>query len=66
MLEDMIQKGRKAIGPFGETHPKTKLTNEMVIGIRQATGTLYDIGEKFGVSVSTVHNIRTHKTWKHI
>lgn len=52
----------------GEKNGNAKLTDHDVLMIRQepVNVTLREIAEKYGVSLMTVHNIRTRKSWKHI
>ena len=53
----------------GERHPGHKLTAEEVRAIRRLRGTgstLRSIGEQFGVSLQTVHDIAARKSWRHL
>lgn len=50
----------------GERHHQAKLTDDQVLAIRSASGTLYEIGDRFGISYSMAGKIRQHKNWKHI
>ena len=78
---DMVNKGRQAVGQRhgsklhperllrGEKHQNAKLTNAMVLQIRQMAkdGILHkDIAKRFGVTFSTIWSIVVRKTWKHI
>jgi len=58
-------KERKKNGttPYGEDHGKSKLTNETVLAIRNATGSQRHIARKFGISQATVYQIKTRKAW---
>lgn len=71
-LADMRRKGRAHFNrfPTGVTHPKAKVTPEIVLEIRR----LWDdgglsaakIGERFGIHAATVHKIATRQTWTHV
>lgn len=53
----------------GEKNPFAKLTVESVIKARQLrlTGkTLKEIGDEFGVSLSSIHMVLAGKTWRHV
>lgn len=75
---DMITKGRHATGdrngsrtkphrqPRGERQGLAKLTTEQVISIKEDTRTLKAIARDYGVHLSTIHNIRSGKTWTHL
>ena len=62
---DMHERGR-ANPPRGEDHHKTRLTTSDVVSIRAFVGTLQECAKRFGVSKTTIHNIRTGLTWRHI
>lgn len=61
-VADMGRKGR-ASGPRGERHPRTKLTEQGVRGIRAATGSRAAIARQFGVSWRTVDDILKGNFW---
>lgn len=52
----------------GETHHSAKLTDEKVKTIRNLAHTTppYILAEKFNVSVTTIINVVTRKTWRHV
>jgi hypothetical protein len=53
----------------GVKHPSHKLTEAQVLAIRArrtAGVTLKQIGREFGVSLQTVHDIATGKSWSHL
>lgn len=50
----------------GQRHGMAKLTEADIPEIRASTGTLYDIGNKFGISYSMAGKIRQRKNWKHL
>lgn len=58
---DMVAKGRHI---YGEKHPLSKLTPDLVRQIRAET-TISDreIGEKFGISKSHAQRVRTGERW---
>jgi len=62
-----LQHGLKA---RGETHHNAKLTRRKVIEIRRlyATGeySLAELGEMFGVHLTTISRIVNRETWKHV
>lgn len=67
-MHDMAKKGRrKGVGGVpGEKHYSAKLTVDMVLKIRAATGSMSEIGKKFGVCPKQVWAIRARKVWKHV
>jgi hypothetical protein len=65
-LADMRQKGR---GAKGAEHGRSKLTEEQVLGIREAAAAgefQPAIAERFGVSRETVNLIHNRKIWTHL
>lgn len=50
----------------GEKHGLAKLSNAQAAAIRDAEGTQAAIAKAYGVSRSTVSNIKTGRNWKHI
>ena len=48
----------------GERHCRAKLTEAQVAEIRHASGTLAMIASRFGVHLSTIHQIRSNRTWR--
>jgi hypothetical protein len=70
-IDDMNKKGRARGGTaLGENHGKSKLTNQLVLHIREtyAKGAtdLKTLANEVGVSVSTVANVVNRSTWKHV
>lgn len=65
---DRIAHGRGPTGEQsrGEKNGMTPLTEADVRRIRGMSGTLKAISEIFGVHLSTIHNIKTGKTWGHV
>lgn len=53
---------------FGELMPWAKLTEAAVLEIRSlpTTMTLDEIAPIYGVTRSTIHHVRTRKTWRHL
>lgn len=47
----------------GERHGMSKLTKEQVVAIREATGTLASIAQKFSVNESNVRHIKAGRRW---
>lgn len=47
----------------GEEHPNSKLTEELVLQIREAKGTHKEIGNKFGIARAHVGLIKSRKSW---
>lgn len=65
--DNMADRNRKRRHSFfGERNPKTKLTPEQVIAIRQAHGKLSDIGDCFGIKKAQVSAIRNGDSWQHL
>lgn len=60
---DKVQKRRHA---FGERHGCAKLTEQQVIAIRESSGTLIEIGKRFGVHFGTISQIKNRKRWTHL
>lgn len=55
-MQDKMQRGRA----------KTKLTDEQVLAIRSDTRSLRAIAKDYNIVRSTVYDIKTKKSWKHI
>ena len=64
-MQDMVKKGRATKANRGSGNGMAKLTEEQVYEIREVSkyGDLKRLGEKFGVSKSSMYEIRTRKTW---
>jgi len=79
-MSDKVAKGRQSRGKKhsdaklptaarGESHGHSKLTNELVLQMRdlRAKGALLkELGPMFGVRLSTVQKIVTGKAWTHV
>jgi len=54
----------------GENHPRSKLTEKGIVKIKilleEGNLTQKEIAEKFGISQTTISDIKTGKRWKHI
>lgn len=50
----------------GERHGCAKLTTEQVLKIREMPGSIRAVGKIFGVSYSTIADIRRMKKWSHV
>lgn len=69
--QDMFAKGRRGYcGHPGVTHPKAKLTEAVVLEIRdraaRRTGTMRGMGREYGVSGTTIRLIVQRKIWQHV
>lgn len=51
---------------LGESHRRTKLKDENIREIRLTNQPLKDVAKKFGVSIHTIHAIRSKRNWKYI
>lgn len=61
------QRDRRAKGRHGEfRNPAAKVTPETVRAIRAATGFQRDIAKLYGVTQTTVSDIKRRKSWTHI
>lgn len=56
---DMVNKGRSAIN-FGNSRVNWSIVDE----IRQSTETNRAVGERFGIAIDTVRDIRKYRSWK--
>ncbi len=56
---DCLMKGR-------DNNPKSRLSPERACEIRAADGGLSQLAETFGVNVTTIHRIKTRRTWRHL
>lgn len=61
--KDAILHGRQR---YGETCPKSKLTEAQVIAILESTKTNKETAKDFGVCKATVSHIRTGRNWPHL
>lgn len=64
-VADKMEKGRHAC-PRGQGHALAKLTEPNVLAIRQSEESGQATAARFGVSTTTISQIRTRKVWKHI
>ena len=68
-VRDKIAKGRSGLGgfcPTGEGNPRAILTEDHVRAIRDEAATIRALGAKYGVSPSTIQDIRTGRSWRHV
>jgi hypothetical protein len=66
-FKDMWGKGRaRPKSSLGEKHGMSRLTTEKVLAIRASTSTECELAVIYGVSPTTIGDIRRRKTWKHI
>ncbi len=64
-MADMVRKGR-GNAPRGESHHSSKLTEFQVRAIRKSPESLTVLASKFGVSFSTIADVKRHRTWRHL
>jgi hypothetical protein len=50
----------------GEKHPCAKLTASDVLVIREADESLSSLARVYGVAPTTIHNVRSGRTWRHV
>lgn len=62
-VADMVSKGRALLG---ERNPKALLTRDAVLAVVSDTAGNAEIARKLGVHKTTVHNIRSGKSWGHL
>lgn len=62
-LRDAVKKGRIR---HGEKHRDSKLTEKDVREIREAPRFHRGFARKYGVSTSTISDVRNYKRWKHV
>lgn len=61
--QDMVDRNRQAKGSRVGT---SKLTEELVKIIKSLSGTSKQLANFFGVSATTIKDIRNNKIWKHV
>jgi hypothetical protein len=66
--KDMRDKGRGSPPPtfYGEEHPQSKLTEELVRNIRTDERSAYALSKIYGVSKQTILRARNGVTWRHV
>lgn len=60
---DMHAKGR---GYSSKGRSRYALTADQVYEIRDTVGSYKPVAERYGVSVATIHNVRTRRSWVHL
>lgn len=65
-LENHSHKRLHGTHQSGVKHPMAKLTDRQVIEIRESTQSLTDLSKLYGVSIPTIHRIKSRKNWSHI
>lgn len=71
-VRDCVSKGRWPVraGLRGSSNPSAKLTEELVIAMRQAVShsgaTRTALAKRFGISRSTLHDAIVGRTWTHV
>lgn len=63
--KDMVKRGRRIIAR-GEKVAGAKLTASNVVAIRNDKRVQSLIAQEYGIDTSTISNIKTRKTWKHV
>lgn len=61
--DDMLKKARQA---KGEKSPMAKLTSEIVIKLRNESGSHDSIAKKYGLKRGVVRQVRIGETWRHL
>ena len=64
-MRDKTAKGRNH-RPVGMLSPTAKLTDDQVRQIRADNRDRHELAKAFGINESTVRNIRSRKTWRHL
>lgn len=62
-VKDRVERGRSAVG---EKNGRAVLTEKDVRHIRSTLGSNEMLARTYGVDPSTIKQIRTHQTWKHV
>ena len=69
-MADKARKGRRAtpeaFGHPGESNPSAKLTEDDVRSIRASDEGPTLLAQRYGVSVVSICNVRSRRTWKHV
>ncbi len=67
-MQDCIAKGRFRFPPkrSGETNPASKLTEQQVVEIYNATGAQWRIAQRFGIRQGQVSRIKLGQRWAHL
>lgn len=68
-LDNMLDRLAKGKYARGNNSPVSKLTDELVLGIRKeliSGASLRVLSEKYKVSKKTIFNIKHNKIWKHV
>jgi hypothetical protein len=63
---DKADKGRARGAHLGSSNVNNKLTEAQVIAIRADMRLMREIAQDYGITTSTVSNIRHGQTWKHL
>lgn len=62
-IRDKVLKGRQ---PKGSGVHNSVFKEADIVEIRLSPLNLYQLGEKYSVTPSTIHYIKTRKTWQHV
>lgn len=66
--KDMARKGRSA-NQYGENSNSHKLTNDLVLTLRMEKPSIEEkrlLGRELGVSIGTLNDAISRRTWRHI
>lgn len=64
--ENVADKLAKSRHVFGSANHNAAFTEDQIREIRASTQNLHRLGEKYRVTPSTIHYIRSGKTWRHV
>ena len=64
--ENSADKALHGVVPLGSRHQNSKLTEELVLIIRDASDSASSLAIRLGVSVSTIRAVRNRATWRHV
>ena len=64
--ENTLDRHKKGRSARGEYCGMSKITDNIAIRIRESKGNIREIAKEFGISKTTVRDIKRMRTWKHI
>lgn len=67
-MKDMVNKGRSKGVNLGSKNPKSKLTEQQILEIRELIGTIpvKEIAKKYNIGDIVIYNIKNRRLWNHI
>lgn len=65
-LQNNLDKNKHGTMLRGESHPGSKITDDVVRAIRSSHETLNTLAQRHGMSTSNVQMIRARKAWTHV